>query len=146
MPSIKKSVMLSEQAQRYIDTRGYTKGGGEDYAWSEAVNETFKAAQWVAESSLPELSQAEWQHILNAHSGVIIDYTPPYRLASDLMDNVGAVSLEELDPDYAALVRKLHSMSQAAQFAVLDFTRKFWARAWSGDWDSIYAAITGKRK
>lgn len=140
MPSIKKSVMFSEQTQAYIDARTRSD---DQIAWSQALNEGFKALQWLTAESLPELTEGEWETILNVFSGSIIEFTPPFRIASDMMDDKGAIALEELDPEYAALVKKMHALSQVEQFAVLDFVQKFWAKDWKdcSDFAEIAAAI-----
>jgi|SRR5690625_2359700 len=140
MASIKKSVMFSDGTQAYIAAR--TKGGLDEISWSKALNEGFKALKWLADQALPDLSADEWQVILNAYAGSIVSFDPPYRVASDLMDDVGAISIEELEPSYAALVKKIHGMSQLEQYAIMDFVQKFWSRDWNGmSWDEIVRTI-----
>lgn len=141
MPSIKKSVMFSELTQDYIAARTRSD---DNIAWSEALNEGFKALKWLSQQALPELSAEEWQIILNAYAGSIVSFNPPYRVASDLMDDVGAISIEELEPEYAALVKKVHSMDQMGQYAIMDFVQKFWAKDWSDKPD--FAAIAAEIK
>lgn len=140
MASIKKSVMLSDLTQKFIGDRSRQDG---DIAWSENLNEGIKALSWIASAELPELTQSEWQTILNVYAGSAIDYTPPYRVASDMMDDRGAISIDELEPEYAALVRKIHGMTQAQQWAILDFAKRFWARDWSEakDWAEIFSSL-----
>lgn len=96
---------------------------------------------------MPELTTPEWVRILDAHRGVITDDLRPYRLASDLMDDYGTIDLADLQPEQAALVRKLHDMTQAQQWAILDVVKRFWAGRWenySGH-DEIIAELTGKK-
>lgn len=124
MPSIKKSVMFSEGTLDYINARVRHES---DIGWSEVLNEGFKALKWLSSQALPDLTPDEWQYILNAYSGCMMSFNPPYRIASDLMDDAGAVSIEELTPEYAALVKKIHGMTQVQQYAIQDFIIKFWA-------------------
>lgn len=139
MASIKKSVMFSDGTQKYIAARTRAE---DEIAWSQSLNEGFKALKWLTDQALPELAAAEWQVILNAYAGSIISFDPPYRVASDLMDDVGAISIEDLEPSYAALVKKIHGMSQLEQYAIMDFVQKFWSRDWNGmSWDEIVRTI-----
>ena len=124
MPSIKKSVMLSEGTLDYINARVRHES---EIGWSEVLNEGFKALKWLSAQALPDLTPDEWQYLLNAYSGCMMSFSPPYRIASDLMDDAGAVSIEELTPEYAALVKKIHGMTQVQQYAIQDFIIKFWA-------------------
>ena len=130
MPSIKKSVMFSEGTLDYINARVRHPS---DIGWSEVLNEGFKALRWLSNQALPDLTPEEWEVILNAYSGCLMSFAPPYRIASDLMDDRGAISLDDVEPDYAALVKKIHAMTQVQQYAIQDFVIKFWA---GGDkWD-----------
>lgn len=140
MASLKKSVMFSELTQAYITARTRSDS---NIAWSQALNEGFKALQWLTTESLPELTEGEWETILNVYSGSIIELIPPFRIASDMMDDKGAIALEELEPEYADLVKKMHALSQVEQFAVLDFVQKFWAKDWKdcSDFAAIVDAI-----
>lgn len=52
MPSIKKSVMISDATFSYIDAR--TKHESE-ITWSQAINEGFKALKWLTDEALPDL-------------------------------------------------------------------------------------------
>lgn len=138
MPSLKKSVMFSESTVNYIEAR--TKEDDE-ISWSKALNEGFKALQWLTKEALPDFDAQEWQAILNVYAGSFIEFNPPFRIASDMMDDAGAIALEELSPEYAALVKKVHGMSQLQQFAILDFVQKFWSKSWDGDMSEIIKQI-----
>lgn len=143
MPSVKKSVMFSDQTVAYIKARTREEN---EISWSQALNEGFKALAWLTKQSLPELSDYEWQMLMNVYAGRIIKFTPPFRIASDMMDDRGEISietLEKVDQAYTMLVRKMHGLSQIEQFAVLDFIQKFWARDWNDckDWGEIYSKI-----
>lgn len=120
--------MVSGESLKYIETRGYTKGDGDGVAWSEAVNESIKALAWLSRAELPELDSSEWEYILNCYTSRNVEYSFPLRIASDLMDNVGALELSELSKDYAALVKKCHAMTQAQQFAIMNYVRMFWTK------------------
>lgn len=140
MPSIKKSLMISEDTFNYIDAR--TKHEA-DITWSQAVNEGFRALKWLTDEALPELDVLQWHHILNVYSGTLLEFRPPFRIASDIMDDAGAISVDEVSPMVADLVRRTHNMSQLEQFAVLDFVQKFWAGEWSEcvDFGEIFEKI-----
>jgi predicted small metal-binding protein len=131
MPSIKKSVMLNEGTLNYIKARVRDES---DIGWSEVLNEGFRALKWLSNQALPDLTPEEWQYILNAYSACMMSFNPPYRIASDLMYSAGAVSIEELTPEYADLVKKIHAMSELEQYAIQDFAIKFLAGGdkWNG--------------
>lgn len=140
--SLKKSVMFSDQAVTYITARTRDQN---DIAWSQSVNRTFEAVEWLSRYLLPELNQQEWELILNTYAGCITDFHRPLRIASDMMDNFGEVDINDLSPEIAGVVRKCHALSQPQQFAVMDFINVFWSRDWSSfkNWDDIYNHIIG---
>lgn len=106
---------------------------GEKANVSGTTNELLRRYDWLIRASLPELTDNEWQTLCNVYAGCWLgEFVPPARIASDMMDDVGAVALEGLEPDYAALVRKAHGWTQAEQLAVLDFIQRFWCADWSG--------------
>jgi len=129
MPSIKKSVMLSEKMQNYIAARQRLENEDDDYAWSRGVNAPCSALIWITNQVLPDLTEYEWQCVLNVYNGHHFDdnihnWTG---IAGCMMDDVGAISIEELEPNYAEVVKKMHKLSAIEQYAVMDMTRKFWA-------------------
>lgn len=107
---------------------------GSKISFASQVNEVINRYRWICKASLPDLSESEWEAILNCYAGCFMqEQYPPYRIASDLMDDRGAIDLAALadsDPEYAALVRKVHAMSQAEQLAILDLVQRFWAGKW----------------
>ena len=141
MPSLKKSVMFAEPTVNYIQAR--TKSD-DDISWSQELNETFKALKWLSDECLPDLTETQWQHILNVYASSHIEFHPPYRIASDIMDSTGEIDLDELQPDLAETVKIVHKCSQAEQFAIMDFVKKFWSHNWSGEKD--FEAIVDKIK
>lgn len=124
MASVKKSVIFSEGTLDYIKARVRHES---DIGWSEVLNEGFKALKWLSREALPDFTPKEWEYLLNVYNGCVMSFNPPYRIASDLMDDAGVISVEELAPEYAALVKKIHGMSQVQQYAIQDFIIKFWA-------------------
>ena len=50
-----------------------------------------------------------------------------------MMNDAGALSIEELTNDHAELVKKVHRMNQTEQLAILYFVQIYWL----GDWDNI---------
>ncbi len=106
---------------------------GEKPNISGTTNELIRRYVWLVKSSLPELTNDEWQTLINVYAGCWLgEFVPPARIASDMMDDAGVLSLDELESDYAALVRKAHGWNQAEQLAVLDFIQRFWCGEWSG--------------
>lgn len=140
MSSIKKSVMFSTQTVNYIRNRCCAEN---EIAWSQALNEGFKTLSWLTRQALPDLTAAEWEVILKVYTGSIVKLHPPFRIASDIMDNFGALELSQLDPQVAAVATKIHGMNQMEQFAILDFVQIFWANDWihEPDFDSIACKI-----
>lgn len=140
MASLKKSVMFSEQTQSYINARTRYEN---EIAWSQALNEGFKALSWLTRQALPELTHSEWEVILNVYAGSIIEFHPPFRIASDIMDNFGAIELGQLDTETAGVVKKVYGMSQLEQFAIMEFVQVFWANNWNKepDFDAIVTKI-----
>lgn len=140
MASMKKSVMFSDNTVSYIQSRTRHES---EIAWSQALNEGFKALSWITRQALPELTTGEWTIILNVYAGTWIEFHPPFRIASDIMDNFGEVDIIQLDDDIADLVKKVYAMSQIEQFAIMSFVQIFWANNWNGepDFDAIAAKI-----
>lgn len=140
MASMKKSVMFSDNTVSYIQSRTRHES---EIAWSQALNEGFKALSWITRQALPELTTGEWTIILNVYAGTWIEFHPPFRIASDIMDNFGEVDITKLDDDIANLVKKVYAMSQIEQFAIMSFVQIFWANNWNGepDFDAIAAKI-----
>ena len=110
--------------------------------WSFAVNRQFDLAaaraaklRWLAEQLLPDLSDQEWQLVLNAYAGTARDELEPqgrYRIASDVMDDHGIEILDGCEPEFQAAIRKLAGLSQAQQFAVAQFINWFWSESRTG--------------
>lgn len=123
---IKKSIMISDSAVSFIENR---TRGDIGISWSQSVNKAVTDLKSLCVAMLPELTEAEWVMLLNVHNGSYLqDFTIfPLRLASDVMDCYGVVELSGLDESHQALVRKLHGMSQAEQYAILDMVQKYWS-------------------
>jgi len=143
--STKKAVFLSDRAAEWIQATTKKDHPAQDGPkWSESINATFEQLRFLLKSSLPELTIDEWQIILNVYAGT---YFPahgiPCRIASDMMDNIGEISLDNVNEEYAKLVRKLYAMSQLEQLAILYFVQIFWSGKWSGEWDEIVKHISG---
>lgn len=135
MASQKRSVTLTDETVRFIER--YSRDiGAEDMKWSAAINyaisqlvgnhdanvmnaQKAKELDALMRMSLPDLSEADWQEIRKVHNGVCIDLKPPHRLASYMMDFYGAISIEQLTPAQADLVKRLHAMTQVQQTAIL---------------------------
>lgn len=140
MSSIKKSVMISGLSVAYMQARTRY---GEDISWSQNINEGFRALSWITRQSLPVLTPAEWEILLNVYAGSWLEFQPPFRIASDIMDNWGALELSQLDPAVAELAKKMHGLSQVEQYSVMEFVRVFWSHDWTKepDFDAIVTKI-----
>lgn len=143
--STKKAVFLSDYTANWIQSTTTIESHAQGPKWSESINSTFDQLRYLLKTSLPELSIDEWEIILNVYAG---SYFPahgvPARIARDMMDNVGACSIEELSHDYAKLVKKVHTFSQTQQLAILYFVQIFWVNDWSGSFDEITKSIKEK--
>jgi hypothetical protein len=124
--SLKKSVMISDSAVAAIQARSRSDVG---IGWSQSINKAITDLKTLCRVMLPELTENEWVMILNVHNGSFLEGQTffPLRLASDVMDCCGVVDIGDLDEPHQALVRKLHAMSQAEQYAILDMVQKYWA-------------------
>lgn len=139
----KKSVMLSDMTVAIMQTMTDKRNPDTAIAWSNLVNRGIIINDYLFRESLPELTQEEWQVILNAYTGTIgsIEH-PPFRIASDLMDDLGLIDVEK-HPN-SELVKRIHNMTQVEQFAILSFVERFWNNHWDQDFDEIKRIITAK--
>lgn len=144
----KKSVFLSDYTSQWIETTTSKPLHGEGPKWSESINATFEQFRFLLRGSLPELSMDEWTIILNVYAGCYFPaHGVPARIASDMMDNLGEISLDNLrksQPDYAELVEKVYALSQTEQLAILYFVQLFWSNNWVGEWSEIVKQIKDK--
>ena len=125
MPSIKPSVSISEYSQQILAPYTQTDEG---IALSSAIYMILNRYAWAVSQSLPQLTDQQWELLLNVYAGSeISSYPPPYRVASDIMDHCGVLDLSGLDAATAETVRQIHGMSQAQQLAILDTVQRFWA-------------------
>jgi hypothetical protein len=120
--STKKSLMLWLSTIAYFAAR--TKDGAV-IEWTEATNTSVQHLAWLCGELTPDFTVSEWGMLTNVYARRGVTLTPPYRIASDILDGAGVISLEELSPQYAALAKKAKTLSQPAQFAALDVVRQF---------------------
>lgn len=144
--STKKSVFLSDCTAEWVEFT--TKKTINDQEldgpkWSECINATFEQFRYLLRDSLPELTADEWTVILNVYAGCYFPaHGVPARIASDMMDNIGTIDINDVVDDYANLVRKVNGMSQLEQMAVLYFVQIFWLNDWKmKEWDEIVLEI-----
>ena len=146
----KKSVFLTTHTAFWIESSTKKANFEESPKWSESINTTFEQFRFLLRGALPELSMDEWTIILNVYSGCYFPaHRTPARIASDMMDNLGEISLENLEknqPDYATLVKKIYKLSQLEQLAILYFVQIFWLNKWTEDWDDDDVVKTIKSK
>jgi len=144
--SNKKMVYLSDRTCAWITDTTAKPDFDQKPRWSEAVNETVEQFRYLLRESLPNLSMDEWTILLNIYARCPYPaHGIPPRIASDMMDSMGAALIEDVkNPDYAALVRKTHGMSQIEQLAILYFIQMFLASKWNCEWGEIVEAIKSK--
>jgi hypothetical protein len=143
--SSKKSVFLSTRTVEWIESTTKKDSHDQGPKWSEALNATVDQFRFLLKSELPDLTMDEWTVILNVYTGCYFPaHSVPARIASDMMDNVGAVDLAELSPDYAEMVKKIHALTQIQQLAILYFVQIFWSSDWKGDWEEIVTTIKSR--
>lgn len=144
--SIKKSVMITDQAHEIMKLRTDKRNPDNSIAWSNQVNRALILNDYLFRVSLPDLTDGEWQVILNAYAGTVgtLEH-PPFRVASDLMDDLGLINVEDHpNPD---LVKRIHNMTEVERFAILQFAEIFWNNDWSDviDFRQIVNDIVGDR-
>jgi hypothetical protein len=122
--------MISDQTLKIMQSMTDQRNPDTSIAWSNLVNRAIVVNDYMARTHLPELTDGEWQVVLNCYAGTCgsIEH-PPYRIASDMMDDLGLINVE--DHPSADLVKRIHAMSQVEQFAILSFVEKFWSADWS---------------
>lgn len=137
---MKKSVYLSSDTCDWIAATT-----GENHPeWSSSINATYAEFRHLLRDALPDLTQAEWALLLDAQNGNLSRFRLPIRLSNQLMDNVGALALDDVTAEYGALVRKCHAMNQTEQLAATYFCHLFWSSRWACDWEDVVAAIKAK--
>ena len=126
MPTIKPSVSLSEHSQEILAV--YTRPDkGHPAGLSPMINAVIQRYDWLMKHSLPELTADEWQMLLNCYcSTEMVSYTPPFRIASDMMDDLGVLELAELEENLQTFIKRVNGFSQAEQLAILDRCHRFW--------------------
>jgi len=125
--SVKKSVLLDDHTVQIFEAN---RDPDTPIAWSRQVNRGIVIGDWLFKSSLPELTDGEWSVILSVYAGTCGSLEhPPYRIASDMMDDQGVIDIN--DHTDADLVKRIHGMSQAEQYAILTFNERYWNRDWS---------------
>ena len=147
---IKKSVMLSDQTVAYIENRRKYDGEEVDgdkpsFKWSAPLNAGFAELSWLTRQLCPELSVRAWHLLLDAYAGHFFDdqmpVRSPFRLASDILDHYGEVSIEAFNPEDAEAIKSIHALSQPQQYAVSQVIRIFWAQKWDGSLEEIIEKI-----
>ena len=119
-----KSIHYSEASAAYLAARS-PEGA---INWSGATNNAFAILAYIAEDEKPDLSNQEWEEIYNIYAGSDLSrIAVPINLAADLLDHYGATLPSDLPEELRQLIEKLHKMTSAQKFAVLDAARVFWA-------------------
>jgi len=144
--SNRKVFYISERTCAWITDTTAKPAFGEKARWSEAVNATIEQYRYLLRQSLPDLDMEEWTIILNVYSACHFPaHGMPARVASDMLDNVGAESIDDItNAAYKALVSRVYSMTQLEQLAILYFVQIFWANKWNLEWANIVSAIKSK--
>jgi hypothetical protein len=147
---IKKSVMLSDHTVAYIDAR--RKHDGEEVdgdkpslKWSAPVNAGFAELSWLTRQLCPELSIKAWHLLLDTYAGHFFDdlmpVHSPFRLASDILDHYGEISIEAFEKEEAEAIKSIHALSQPQQYAASQVIRIFWSQNWDGSLSEIIEKI-----
>jgi len=123
---IKKSVFLSDRSEKIIRSMSHH----DHPRWSQVINQTFAAMDSIFRNSLPALSTDDWQVIMNAYSSGTRDTISciPFQIASDIMGDRGLLDVEQ--HPQKNLVKRIHAMTQAEQFAILTVVRIFYLNSW----------------
>ena len=123
----KKNMSLSVETVEFLEAR--KMGPDNQIRWSPSVNSMFNQVRWILSQELPDLKNEEWQVIFNTYVGIALGgFHPPFRIASDVMDNNGEVDINNLDDKIANTIKKVHKLSQVQQWAIMDMVQKFWSR------------------
>lgn len=122
----KLGIYFSDESASLLDGMG-------EASTSAIVNSLLSRYRWMCQQSLPELSDGDWQTLLNVYAGCeMVSHPMPVRIASDILDEFGALELAELEPEVADLARLARDWTQAEQLAVLDFCQRYWSQSWDG--------------
>lgn len=142
----KKSVFLSDTTVSFINAT--TSGPDDDGPkWSNAINASIEQYRYLLASAMPELTDMEWQAILNTYAGCYMPaHNYPPRIASDMMDDMGEINIDNVEPERAALIKRIHAMSQLEQMAILYFNQIFWLNDWNhcADFNEVKTSILQK--
>lgn len=143
---LKKNVQLSDQAVAFIEVRrAPSDADGDRLGWSAGVNQAIGDLSWLLRELVPTLNDKTWMVLFDAYAGHFFDGAriTPYRLASDVMDHYGVLSIDELEPSISDAVRQLHKLTQPQQHAATEVARLFWVRSghWSGEITEIVKQI-----
>ena len=140
--AIKKSVFLSDRTGEWISVTTCKSGFDMTPKWSESINATTDQFRYLLKVSIPDLNIYEWTSIFNIYNGCHMPaHSIPARVASDMMDNIGAIDLENVGKDYAALVRKVYAMTQTEQLAITYVAQIFWSSEWKLDEDDDWLTV-----
>ena len=105
---IKKSIQLSEQAVAYVQARQMSSADESSefpsLSWSSALNGATADLSRLLGQLVPDLDDTTWVELFNAYAGHYFGgpTIAPFRLASDVMDLYGVISIDELEPEIAA--------------------------------------------
>ena len=139
--SVKKPVVVTDRSVSYIQARNPHPGS--EPPWSRAINCALDHLGWITVEVLPELSETDWELILNVYSGATQEFYRPFRLANDCMDYFGAKNIGGVPEKYQDTVQRLQELTQAEQYAVFQFVEVFWCNNFSRyhTWPDIYKAV-----
>lgn len=133
--------MLADRTVEIMQFCTDSRVPGSIIAWSNQVNRAILINDFLSRQMLPDFDDDEWGVILNVYvdtTGVIEN--PPYSIASDLMDSLGLIDVQA--HPHTELVKRIHTMNQADQFAILSFVEKYWHNSGSEmDFDKIKTII-----
>lgn len=131
---MKKSVFLSETTVEFLSLVAKNNADLDVIQWSGGINGSILALKNIIRESMPDLTEQEWNMLLNVYNGSFEPAFSPGALyiSGCMMDDRGEISIETLrnaDPDYAELIEKVHGMNAAEQYAILFVCQAFWANS-----------------
>lgn len=139
--SIKKPVVITDESLSYIQARNPHPGS--EASWSRAVNCALDHLGWITRELLPELSETDWELILNVYSGATQEFYRPFSLSADCMSYFGARDIGDVPEKYQGSIQLFRDLTQAEQYAVFQFVEVFWCNNFSRyhNWADTHQAV-----
>lgn len=127
----KKNVVISDENMEIIKTQFHGEFSHAVNAQFERVTKQNALIRRLAQQLLPDLSEYQWELVLNAVNGTFLDDRHDrgrYRIASDICDDLGVDLLDDCEDTFKQAVSEINALPQLQQFAVMEFSAWFWQR------------------